>query len=67
MSSAATSHLKEVDCIKITRKMQRQVETKIRHAVATGRLHIVDRNSNATNHTQSELDKADGNGSIHSK
>jgi hypothetical protein len=56
-----------VDFIKIFRKLQRQVELKIRHAVATGRLHNMERSSNPGTHPQTELDKADGNGMGHSK
>jgi hypothetical protein len=52
--------------MKITRKMQRQVELKIRHAMATGQLPIVERNSTAGNQRQ-ELDKADGSDAGHSK
>lgn len=53
--------------MKITRKMQRQVELKIRHAMATGQLPIVERNSTAGNHQRQELEKADGNDTGHSK
>jgi hypothetical protein len=53
--------------MKITRKMQRQVELKIRHAMATGQLPIVERNSLTGSHQRQELEKADGNDAGHSK
>jgi hypothetical protein len=67
MFPAAREELKEVDRIKIFRKMQRQVEIKIRHAVATGRLHNVEPSSTTGTHPRPELDKADGNGTGYSK
>jgi len=53
--------------MKISRKMHHKVELKIRHAMATGKLHIVERNSAGGTESKSELDKADGNGHDHSK
>ena len=53
--------------MKITRKMQQQVENKIRHAMATGRLHVVERNSTSGSDTRSESDKANGHGMSQSK
>jgi hypothetical protein len=53
--------------MKITRKMQRQVELKIRHAMATGQLPILERNSTTGNHPRQEFEKADGNDAGHSK
>jgi hypothetical protein len=42
--------------MKIFRKLHRQVEIKIRHAMATGRLPVVERNS-TENQPRQELDK----------
>jgi hypothetical protein len=53
--------------MKISRKMQRQVEMKIRHAMATGQLPIVERNSTTGNHSRQESGKMDGSDMGHSK
>jgi len=53
--------------MKITRKLQQLVENKIRHAMATGRLHVVERHSTTGNDTRQESDKANGNGMSQSK
>jgi hypothetical protein len=66
-SPAARGKLKEVDGMRISRKMQRQVEIKIRHAMATGQLPVVERNSTTGNYPRPELDRADGNDAGHSK
>jgi hypothetical protein len=51
---------KEVIRIKIFRKMHRQVELKIRHALATGKLHHLERHSGIESHSRSGTGKADG-------
>jgi len=53
--------------MKISRKMQRQVEIKIRHAMATGQLPVMERNSTTGHYPRPDLDKADGNDTGHSK
>jgi hypothetical protein len=53
--------------MKISRKMHRQVELKIRHAMATGTLPVLERGSTGETDPKLELDKADGNGNAHSK
>ena len=53
--------------MKISRKMQRLVEMKIRHAMATGPLPIIERNSTSGTHPRHETDKSEGNGTSHSK
>ena len=53
--------------MKITRKLQRMVENKIRHAVVTGRLHDVERPNAAGSPTRPDSDKADGNGMSQSR
>jgi len=49
--------------MKITRKLQRQVEIKIRHAMATGKLPVIERNSAA----DPDPKLSDGNGSGQSR
>jgi hypothetical protein len=53
--------------MKITRKLNRQVELKIRHAMATGKLHIVERHHTTESDHKLGLDKSDGNGAGHPK
>jgi len=53
--------------MKITRKIQQQIENKIRHAVATGRLHPVERHSGTGSDARSDSDKPNGNGMSQSK
>lgn len=52
--------------MKISRKMQQQVELKIRHAMATGPLHI-DRHVISGPHRKHELGKSDPESLGHSK
>jgi hypothetical protein len=59
--AASTSSLKEVIRIKVSRKMQRHVELKIRHAMATGILPVVERSSGNGAHSKSGTDKSEGN------
>jgi hypothetical protein len=47
--------------MKISRKMQRQVEIKIRHGLATGSLPVIERNSAGGHHARRDADKAGGN------
>jgi hypothetical protein len=47
--------------VKISRKLHRQVELKIKHAMATGMLPTLVRNSSSGEHARSELDKTEGN------
>lgn len=53
--------------MKISRKMQRQVEIKILHAMATGTLHVMQQGSPTGTHSRQESDKADGNDTGHCK
>ncbi|HEY0256858.1 MAG TPA: hypothetical protein VGC39_05390 [Candidatus Methylacidiphilales bacterium] len=53
--------------MKISRKLQRQVENKIRHAMATGKLHSFERSSAGESDPKLGFDKADGNGAGPSK
>ena len=46
--------------MKITRKLARQVEIKIRHGMATGALPIVERSSSTGTTARQEPDKAGG-------
>ena len=59
--------LKEVIRIKVSRKMQRQVELKIRYALATGVLPVVERNSGSESHARSGMEKSEGNDLGHGK
>jgi hypothetical protein len=43
--------------MKISRKMQHKVEIKIRHAMATGALPVMQRSSEAGAHARPEADK----------
>lgn len=53
--------------MKISRKLQRQVELKIQHAIATGRLPVIQRSSSHGTDSKHEMDRTDGNGNGHSK
>jgi len=53
--------------MKIFRKMQRQVEMKIRYAMATGKLPCIERSSVGEVDTKLDSDKAAANGSGSSK
>jgi hypothetical protein len=44
--------------MKISRKLQQKVEFKIRHAMATGALPVIQRNSAHGAHARPESDKA---------
>jgi hypothetical protein len=48
--------------MKIFRKLQRQVEIKIQHAMATGKLPWIERNSAAESGSKTGLEKAEGGG-----
>ncbi len=53
--------------MKITRKLQRQIEIKIRHGLATGALPVIERNSHPGHHARPEADKHGGAGIDQSK
>jgi len=53
--------------MKIFRKLHQQMELKIRHAMATGILPTVQRNSTRDAAQKSGPDKPDGNDAGHSK
>jgi len=53
--------------MKLSRKMQLQVDSKIRHSMATTQLLVMRRSSATGTHPRPELDKADGNDTGHSK
>jgi hypothetical protein len=46
--------------MKISRKLQQKVEFKIRHAMATGALPVIQRSSAHGQHSRSESDKVGG-------
>jgi hypothetical protein len=46
--------------MKISRKLQRLVESKIRHGLATGALPVVERNSVSGTHSRPNPEKAGG-------
>jgi len=45
--------------MKVTRKLQQQVEVKIRHAIATGPLPFVERSTTTQAHPKPESGKTD--------
>ena len=47
--------------MKISRKMHRQVEAKIRHAMATGHLPLIERSTESGTGQRGEPGKAEGN------
>jgi hypothetical protein len=53
--------------MKFSRKMQLQVDSKIRHVLATSQHLMIPRIATAETHARPSLDKADGNGTGHSK
>ncbi len=55
------SKRKEVSRMKISRKMQRQVEIKIRHGLATGSLPVIERSHAGGQHTRPDAGKGGGN------
>jgi len=66
-SHASRGKRKEVESMKFSRKMQLQLDSKIRHAMATSQLLVIKRSSTTETHPRPEMDKADGNGADHSK
>jgi hypothetical protein len=64
---AATETLKEVFSTKISRKIYRQVEAKIRYAIATGPLPFVERSPAAGTHHKEELTRIDANDTGHAR
>jgi hypothetical protein len=58
---------KEVIRIKIFRKMHRQVELKIKHAMATGKLHHVERSLTTGDTSRQGIEKSDGTDSSSAK
>ena len=46
--------------MKITRKLQRQVEIKIKHGMATGKLPHIERNSTGERESKPGTDSAEG-------
>jgi hypothetical protein len=66
-SHASRGKRKEVKSMKFSRKMQLQLDSKIRHAMATSQLLVGKRSSATETHPRPEMDKADGNGAGHSK
>jgi hypothetical protein len=55
------------ESMKLSRKMQLQVDSKIRHALATSQPLMIPRIAATEMHPRPALDKADGNGTGHSK
>lgn len=53
--------------MKFSRKMQRHIEGKIRHAMVTGTIPSIARGSATGNHTRQAMDKSDGSDLGHSK
>jgi hypothetical protein len=55
------------ESMKLSRKMQLQVDSKIRHALATSQHLMIPRIAATQTQPRPEMDKADGNDAGHSK